>query len=381
MSELKKTLRCPCVVLFFALLAAVAVWDVLSPDAAMSELENRVLKQSPPLSAAMLVDNRWTKEYGEYVREQFVMRDGWLKTHSLLEQGLLKIELGGVWCARDGYLMAKTPYDAADARRVAETNIKAICSLGEKHPGRVYVMLIPSASNILAGRLRFDPPRMDENALMDVAYRRLREAGIGAIDLRGDFRAHDESGGQVYYRTDHHWTTDGGAFLAYSAYCRAVGRDATMPPANLRRNVGGFLGTNYAKSLQIGASPDDLVYYDFPNEISIEKHAPDGSTYVERAPMMAFEKLLSYDKYGAFLHGNNGYSHIDGDGHGKVAVIKDSYGNSFVPFLTQNYKDIEIFDLRGRPNLSELVDSDCDILVLYSFSTFTQDTELAWLSA
>ncbi|MDR0491620.1 MAG: hypothetical protein LBH28_10305 [Oscillospiraceae bacterium] len=338
------------------------------------------MKQAPAFNLSMLTDNRWTRDYGEYVREQFILRDGWLKMHSFFEQGLQKIELGDVWCARDGYLIAKTNPDAPDARRVAQANAQAICSLGERFPGRVHVMLVPSASNIMAGHLRFDPPRMDENALMDEVNAKLRESGISIIDLRGGFRGLAESGSQVYYRTDHHWTTDGGAFLAYEAFCNAVGLDAVLPPDGLKSSAGSFLGTNYAKSLFIGATADQLVYYDFPNKMAIEKYSPDGSAYMQEEPLMAYDKLASRDKYGAFLHGNNGYTHIEGDGRGRVVIVKDSYGNSFVPFLTANYKDIEVIDLRGRRSIGDILDSDSDILVLYSFTMFTQDTELVWLS-
>ena len=82
-----------------------------------------------------------------------------------------------------------------------------------------------------------------------------------------------------------------------------------------------------------------------------------------------------------FLHGNNGLSRIKGDGtgHGRILVIKDSYANCFVPYLTANYADIDVVDFRNyNYGLDQLIaDNGYDqILVLYSFDSFKSDPYL-----
>ena len=381
MSLLKKIAICPCAAILCVLLVAVAIFDVLAPDTGISELENRVLKQKPAFSASMLIDNRWTKEYAEYVREQFVFRNGLLRMHSFLEQSLLKLELGDVRLGKDGYLFAKTPYEESSVQPVLSTNVRAICRFAEKFPGNVYVMMVPSASNILANHLRFDPPRMDENTALDYVYKTLDEAGVITIDVREALREREAAGLQSYYRTDHHWTTDGGALLAYEAFCRAAGREPVTPSDAIMKQEDGFLGSNYAKALITGAKPDRLVFFDFPNTISIEQQSSDGSMYMQDVSLMAYDKLLTNDKYGAFLHGINGYTHIDGDGIGSIVIIKDSFGNCFAPFLIPNYGEIEAVDLRSRQSIGDLLDPDSDVLILYSFTMFSQDVDLFRLSA
>ena len=64
-------------------------------------------------------------------------------------------------------------------------------------------------------------------------------------------------------------------------------------------------------------------------------------------PIVNTEKLATRDKYAAFLDGNNGYSVIEGDGEDSILVVKDSYANCFVPFLTANYAKIGVVDLRN----------------------------------
>jgi len=380
MTEIKKLYKFPCVILFCLFFISMMLVDFIKPDKEMSAMENRTLNQSPQFNIRALVNNSWTREYGEYVRDQFVLRDGWMKIHSFVEQkALMKLEIGDVWLARDNYLIAKTPPQKQSEQRILQSNINAVCNLSEGFSGNVYVMIVPSPSNILADKLRFNPSRMNENLMMDEMFNQLNESGIKTIDLRDEFRALSAAKEQVYYRTDHHWTTDIGALTAYKAFGKAAGRDASIPLESQKKTVDGFLGTNYSKALAVDAVPDTITYYDFPNQMSIEKQT-NGETYWQTDTIMDYDQLALYDKYAAFLRGNNGYTHLDGNGYGRVVVIKDSYGNCFVPFLINNYEDIEVIDLRDRQSVDDVIDVDSDILVLYSFSSFSQDSNVLWLS-
>jgi hypothetical protein len=374
MHELKKLLKYPCCILFGVLIAVISLADIMSPDAEMSELENRVLNQSPKFNLTALISNSWTGDYGEYMRDQFLMRDGWMRIQRFFEKCMLKLELGGVWTARDGYLIAKPPVVGDSEKQILQSNIQAVRELGERYPGKVYVMLVPSALNIMENHLLYDPPRYDENALMDDVYRQLLSDGIKTIDLRDDFSSIASSGSQVFYRTDHHWTTDIGAFTAYENFCRAAGRETVSPMS--RVSVPDFYGSNYSKALSMDAAADELIYYDFPQRIAIEKYGSDGAPFMYDANLMDKDKLQLRDKYSSFLHGNNGYTLINGVGQGPLVIIKDSFGNSFAPFLINNYKDIGVVDLRSRKQIDGVISGDCDILVLYSFLSFTQDSNL-----
>ena len=103
---------------------------------------------------------------------------------------------------------------------------------------------------------------------------------------------------------------------------------------------------------------------------------------VQRA-LMAYDQLDTFDKYGAFLHGNNGYSVIEGNGAGSILVVKDSYGNSFVPYLVENYAKIGVIDLRAWVDpIDDTIAGDGydEILVLYSFDSFSQDAYVSRLA-
>jgi hypothetical protein len=61
-----------------------------------------------------------------------------------------------------------------------------------------------------------------------------------------------------------------------------------------------------------------------------------------------------------------------------ILVIKDSFGNCFVPFLTQNFHNVYAVDYRKFHNipLSQLVDQlDIDYVLFMPYVTATQSTD------
>ncbi|MDL2252869.1 hypothetical protein LJC49_02185 [Ruminococcaceae bacterium OttesenSCG-928-I18] len=368
----------PLILLFFGLVALYSFIDTLSPDRELSQMENRTLTQRPAFDAAAFFNNQWTREYGEYTKDQFLFRDGWITLQSFMETVQGKLENGGVWFARDDYLIAKNTLFTEVQQRTLEMNTEAVCGLAQRHEGQVRVMVVPSAANILSDELRWNPPQMDENALLDSTFEALMEAGAEVVDLRQPFASAHGQGEQIYYRTDHHWTTTGGALLAYEAFCGARGMEPILPEESLLREVPDFYGTNYARSKKFGTVPDSLFYYDFPYPLTVYRYEQDDTLTAETGPIMEAETLDTYDRYGAFLRGNNGYSVIEGTGEGSILVVKDSYGNSFVPYLAQNYARVGIIDLRAWFEVDETFQEEGydEILVLYSFDNFTTDTNV-----
>ena len=57
-------------------------------------------------------------------------------------------------------------------------------------------------------------------------------------------------------------------------------------------------------------------------------------------------KLDTRDKYAMFLWGNNAFLSIDGEGEGKILIIKDSYANCLIPYMTRDFDTIDVVDLR-----------------------------------
>lgn len=64
----------------------------------------------------------------------------------------------------------------------------------------------------------------------------------------------------------------------------------------------------------------------------------------------------------------------------RLLIVKDSYANSFIPFLTQDYYEIVVVDPRYYfDNIDRLMDSEgiTKVLFLYNSDTFFGDDSLA----
>ena len=102
-----------------------------------------------------------------------------------------------------------------------------------------------------------------------------------------------------------------------------------------------------------------------------------------RQPLVNMEILDTLDKYGAFLDGNHGYVEVTGNGEGSILLVKDSYANSFVPYLTDNYAQIGCIDFRDFSfGLDTTIDSKGydQILLLYGMDGFIEDTRVVYLN-
>ena len=92
-------------------------------------------------------------------------------------------------------------------------------------------------------------------------------------------------------------------------------------------------------------------------------------------------KLNTRDKYALFFGGNHAQIKISTptESNNTLLVLKDSYANSFVPFLAQHYRKIIMIDPRYYyGDLEQLlqVENVQEVLYLYNANTFFADTSL-----
>lgn len=363
----KKLKAAPVVLLFFAFLFGFMILDMLWPKREYSELENRKLQQVPAFSSSALFSNQWTSDYGTYIQDQFAFRDSWIDLKSRAEYFLGKTENSEVIYGDDDMMFTKF----YSLERYGDTwlrNAQAVEQFAARHPGKVSFMLTPSASLIYEDKLPANVPLADEDAYLDQIFASVPSAEV--YDLRDLFTEHKDE--YIFYRTDHHWTTYG-AWLAYSEFCDRNGLTPFDTENHEKVEIKDFYGTSYSKSRLWNAVPDTLTYYPLDNSMEIVVPGENSAASAD-GTMYNLSALEKRDKYSAFLWGNNGYSEIEGDGEGSILVVKDSYGNSFTPFLTANYAKIGVVDFRYRKaNLEDLMEQYDQALILYNFQSFYKD--------
>lgn len=374
MKKKNKLLSYPLTFLFGFIIFAFMIADMLIPDRSFSDLENKNLQQSPSFSIQSLVNNTWTAEYNVYVREQFVGRDFWISAQSFIERALLqKQEIGGILIGDKGMLFPAVFQLTEEEERQFQKNMEAITDFADKQDGNVTLMVVPASNMIYSENMPDHVPMYDQNGCMDYIYSAM-EPHAETIDLRERLLSEKEK--YLFYRTDHHWTTEG-ALLAYQEYCEVKGMKAFAWDDADSVPVDHFYGTSYSASRLWNAAPDTLTYYKNPSELSVYRVLGENQFELSYTDdLYDEEKLDVRDKYAVFLHGNNGYSTVKGNGKGSVLVVKDSYANCFVPFLTENYERIDVVDPRNyNYSLDSLIRTNQydDILLLYGLQSVISD--------
>ena len=379
--KLKELKQYPLLVLFFLFIFCFMIADGLWPKRAESELERRPLAQFPDFSFSSLVKNEWTAKYGEYTKDQVIERDSWLKAQSLCENLLFrKEEIGGAMIGKNDALFTKMFALTPTEEKLLQKNTTLVQQFIEKFPGQVTFLLAPSSSVINAEELPANTPMLDENARLDTIFSTVGEAN--SLDLREPFTAAKDDV-QLYYDTDHHWTSYG-AYLAYQQFCQMRGLTPMEVSESDYTTVPGFYGTTYSKALYWKSKPDTIAYRDLPNAMTVWNVSPTFElTENFTATMYDKSKLETGDKYAMFLYGNNGYSTIEGDGEGSILVVKDSYANSFIPYLTANYARIGVIDPRGFGlSVADFAQQEGydEVLLLFNFQSFKESTFLSCLN-
>lgn len=362
--------------LFFLLPVIVLVSSIILPDTGFSEKENRILASRPALKLDQIISGGYEKQFETYENDQFPLRDMWITLKATTDRLMGKVEENGVYLGKNGYLMeafnapSQTQYDAT---------INAMTSFAQKHPDlKQYALIAPNSVNILKSNLPAFAPADDQNPWIDKLKDSLTSAGVTFIDIRDTFTDHKAE--DLYYHTDHHWTTLG-AYYAYLQAAAVMGIDISSDSYDKAPVSQTFKGTLSAKSGFRSGETDELDVF-LPNG---DNTLSSVVNYVDEQKKSASfydtSKLNTRDKYALFFGGNHAQIKISTptESNNTLLVLKDSYANSFVPFLSQHYRKIIMIDPRYYyGDLEQLlqVENVQEVLYLYNANTFFADTSL-----
>ena len=357
---------------FFTCVAVLLAEDIFTPDRVFSAQENRKLAQRPAFSAKAVSDKSFMEEYEAYVTDQFPGRDGFIALKTQVQRLLGKKDSNGVYFAPGNTLVEQHTPESVDikkADRRAGRMVKQAADIQRMVPGRVSVMLVPSADAVQAGRLPDFAECFDQKGWLDEVLADARRAGLTVVDAYGALYTHREE--EIYYGTDHHWTTLG-AFYGYQAWAEACGLPLPVPEEYERTVVKeDFYGTLQAK-VNLPVTPDRIERFDRAGEGEHEMRFPDMDGK-EEASCYFYDKLETKDAYAFFLGGNYPVAQIRGDGDAdrSILLIRDSYANCFAPFLTRDYGTMWLVDRRYyRGDVTELIAQYAPVDVLYLYNIF-----------
>ena len=232
-----------------------------------------------------------------------------------------------------------------------------------------------------------------QKAMIEHCYASM-DAGIVTVDAYSGLREHADE--YIYFRTDHHWTQLG-AYYAYQKFCEAAGFEAIALERFQTGVYENFVGSmytftkGYPQSETLYNNPDTLTYY-LPIYETHAKYYADASLQNGVAVSVVYTQFpeSTTNKYLCYIGGDTPVCVIESAAEGGTCIVlKESYGNAFVPFLTSHYSKIIVIDPRefnrdGKPSLdlaSFAAEQGIDDLIVINYPYMINNTSyIAWLN-
>lgn len=173
--------------------------------------------------------------------------------------------------------------------------------------------------------------------------RDLCDASVNFVDTYTPLYEHRDE--YLFFRTDHHWTQRG-AYYAYTAFAESVG----LTPTPLSFFEFKVHQEEYHGSMDLYTN--DTRVQSFKD--SVEAFYP-----TKQNTMTLTDKNGKTWQYSSCINNNSGYLCFIGGDHPytvinvpdnpqdkNILVLKDSFGNAFVPYLCEHYGNIIVVDVR-----------------------------------
>lgn len=356
--------------IFCVFIFAFGILFIVLPKGEFSENEKRALAAFPSFSVGSILNGKYETDVETYLNDHFPFREKFVASDAYYMLYTGRNGSNGIYKGNDGYLFTKP---VKKNKKILEENIEALKAFVEKTKIMSTMMLVPSSGYIMNEQLPKNHENYNDGEIIKEIYDSVSES-IRWVDIVSKFEKSKDSG-QIYYKTDHHYTTYG-AYLAYEEFCNEHG---LVPFSEYTvEKYDGFFGTSYSKSALWDGSGDMFEVWSYPSESYVEINN-------QRHDSLWFdEHLEKMDKYPVFLNGNQPFERIvnpNADG-GNILVLKDSFAHAMIPFLAQHYNRIDMVDLRYYfEPVSKLVEENGygEIFMIYGISTLCENNDIAIL--
>jgi hypothetical protein len=381
MSELKnKKMHIVNVVIFCGLLLAGGIASLVMKKSGISVMENRKLTSFPEYSDSSFWSGKYFKQIEEYYADNFPERDKWITFSDKFKNNI---------GFNSSEIKMYDPANSAEANEKKDTTKDTVNSGPLKDDGatgevkkRVFVFknrafemfgggtaMGKSYADVINSYSRLLGPKVQVyNLIIPVAlefeitekYAKLQKANRPAIEsvynyedstikkvwAIDEIRKHREE--YIYFNTDHHWTSLG-AYYAYRAFCNTAGLTPVSLDTVAYKTKSSFLGSLYRLTRDAGlqSNPDSVRYYMFKDSVRFYIGSSNSTSYWGKSKMYG-EGASGTNSYSVFLQGDLPIVKMETQHNNgrKIAIVKESYGNAFAPFLINNYEKVVVVDQR-----------------------------------
>lgn len=210
----------------------------------------------------------------------------------------------------------------------------------------VYNILVPNQSGIQLSDETLDKLG-GSNQKQGIEYYYACYDKVKGVPTYDELRAHKDE--YLYFRSDHHWTQLG-SYYAYQSFCKVKGIEPEDIKTFESKTFEPFLGSYYSSlhNSEMEANPDSVVAY-FPKDTNEMKYWDNDGTEYDWKVVFDVEGWRNDSLYSCFVAGDRPLCIIENpkktDGS-SCLVLKESYGNCFVPWLVDHYQTVYVVDFR-----------------------------------
>lgn len=375
----KENFKSLIIILIFSLfIGAVSIATfITAPHRDYLENEKRFTAEMPEFSTDGLLDTSYLTAFEEYIEDRIFARSFFVGANAYLHLASGSNILENVYYCQEGYLI--------NAPKVL--NEKTVCnniSRFEEFSKEVNLpskmIIVPSPGYVMESIIPDNTPRYCDDYIFSFAERTLSHTEL--IDVRDSLRNSFENGNSLYYKTDHHLTSLG-CYTLYSEFMKS-GDSIARKKDEFRVEVcDNFCGTTRASSGYFLTKGEKIELWHSGEKLRVS--VSDGKEYKKTQIDFFFrEHLEKDDKYPVFADGNHALTRIENiEKEGKnLLIIKDSYAHCTANFLSCEYQNIYMIDLRYyRLPVSEFIkENEIDeLLFLYGADSINTDTNSGWL--
>ncbi len=361
---------------FILFLAAMGIMYVLLPKQEYSPLEKRYLSGFPEFSFESLLEGDYTQGIEDFLADNTPLRAGFVGINSYYNLAIGNNGANGVYLGKNGMLIEKP----VDERNNLERNIERIKTFAENESIPVNMLVVPSKGFIYDDNLPFNSLKYKDKEYFEYIENTLGDK-VNFINILDKFNSQAEKE-KLFYNTDHHWTS-AGAYLGYENICEAMGIKTKEKTDFDIESYPDFYGTSYSTSAYYLTPRESIeVWRDKKTGGGASVEIIEGSKSDKYDNMFFNDNLKTDDKYTVYLDGNHSMVKIHNpaaNSNKKLLLIKDSFAHCLAPFLSYNYSDIVMIDLRYyKLSVDELIkEENCDdILFVYGIDNICTSTDI-----
>ena len=361
---------------FGVCILGLAAVNLFWSDHEMSEQENRMLTSKPKLSVSGVLSGDYMEKYESYLADQFAGRDFLRNIKVTLGRFGGNKDENGVLLGKQGQLLEEIEVPDQTTLKANLTVIRQFAEENDEIP--TYMMLVPDAAAVLDDTLPSLAIVSDQSRMIAQVKRELGDS-VTWIDAESVLNKH--AGEKIYYKTDPHWTSLG-AFYVFQAAAETLKLDGEAGSNFVSYPISKTFNGTLASASGFRLNEREVIDMYVPKE----EDAGLVVNYVEEqektASLYDSSKLKTRDQYGVFLGGNTSLIDIKtvSESQRRLLLVKDSFANSFVPFLTPYFREIVVVDPRYYSGTIEDLMNEyriTDTMFLYSGNSFFKDNNIS----